>query len=78
MIDICEWLKISHPTLAHKLSALLSGGVQENEKKKYNQKTVYSIEKARTHLGYSPRSFADGMEDTTAWLIYYEYVPRKP
>jgi nucleoside-diphosphate-sugar epimerase len=78
MIDIYEWLKVSRPTLAHKLSALLSGGVQENEKKKYNQKTIYSIEKARTYLGYSPRSFADGMEDTAAWLIYYEYVPRQP
>lgn len=33
VIDINEWLKISHPTLAHKLSSLLSGGVQENEKK---------------------------------------------
>jgi len=77
MIDIYDWLKASHPTHARKLSALLSGGVQENEKKKYNQKTVYSIEKARIHLGYSPRSFADGMENTAAWLIYYEYVPRQ-
>lgn len=76
MIDIYEWLKVSRPALAHKLSALLSSGVQENEKKKYNQKTVYSIEKARTLLGYSPRSFADGMEDTTAWLIYYEFVQK--
>jgi nucleoside-diphosphate-sugar epimerase len=77
MIDIYEWLKISRPAFAHKLSALLGGGMQENEKKKYNQKTVYSIEKARTHLGYSPRPFTAGMEDTTAWLIYYEYVPGK-
>ena len=77
MIEIYEWLKVSHPALARKLSALLSGGVQENEKKKYNHKTVYSIEKARTHLGYSPRSFDEGMEDTSAWLIYYEYVPRQ-
>ena len=76
MIDIYEWLKISHPALAHKLSALLSGGVQENEKKKYNQKTIYSIEKARTYLGYSPRFFAKGMEETAEWLIYYEYVRR--
>jgi len=78
MIDIYEWLKVSHPAFARKLSALLGGGVQENEKKKYNQKTVYSIEKARNNLGYSPRFFAAGMEDTTAWLIYYEYVPNQP
>ncbi|MEI6315567.1 MAG: NAD-dependent epimerase/dehydratase family protein [Syntrophus sp. (in: bacteria)] len=77
MIDIYEWLKISRPAVARKLSALLGGGVKENEKKKYNQKTVYSIEKARKYLGYSPRSFAAGMEDTTAWLIYYEYVPNQ-
>lgn len=78
MIDIFEWLKVIHPALASKLSALLSGGIQENEKMKYNQKTVYLIEKARTRIGYSPRSFADGMEDTAAWLIYYEYVTRQP
>ena len=74
MIDIYEWLKVRHPTLARKLFVLLSGGVQENEKNKYHHKTVYSIEKARINLGYSPRSFAAGMEDTAAWLIYYEYV----
>ena len=78
MIEIYESLKISHPALARKLSILLSGGVKEDEKKRYNQKTIYSIEKARSRLGYSPRSFAAGMEDTTAWLIYYEYVPNQP
>lgn len=77
MIEVYEWLKISRPKLAHKLSALLSGGIQENEKEKYNQKTAYSIEKARNYLSYSPRSFADGMENTAAWLIYYEYVGRQ-
>lgn len=77
MIDIYEWLKISHPGFARKLTALLGGGVQENEKKKYNQQTVYSIEKARSHLGYSPRPFSEGMVDTAAWLSYYEYVPRQ-
>jgi len=74
LVDLYESLKISHPSLARKLYALLSGGIQENEKGKFNQQTVYSIEKARTHLGYSPRSFADGMKDTAAWLIYYEYA----
>lgn len=78
LVELYESLKISHPSLARKLYALLSGGIQENEKGKFNQQIVYSIEKARTHLGYSPRSFADGMEETAAWLIYYEYVPKKP
>jgi len=76
MIDIYEWLKVSHPALARKLSALLSGGVQKNEKKKYNQRAVYLIEKARELLGYAPCPFEEGMRDTDEWLIYYEYVRR--
>jgi nucleoside-diphosphate-sugar epimerase len=76
MIDAYEWLKVSRPALARKLSALLGGGVQESEKKRFNQKSVYSISKARSHLGYAPQSFGEGMEKTAAWLIYYEYVSR--
>lgn len=76
LVELYESLKISHPSFARKLYALLSGGIRENEKGKFNQQTVYSIEKAMELLGYSPRSFADGMQDTASWLIYYEYVRR--
>ena len=63
MIDIYEWLKVSRPELASKLSSLLSSGVQESEKKKYNQKTVYSIEKR------GPISAILRVPSQTAWKI---------
>jgi nucleoside-diphosphate-sugar epimerase len=73
MIDIYERMKISRPSLASKLAAMLSGGVQESEKKKYNQHTMYSIDKAKEIIGYTPHSFKEGMKYTTEWLIYYEF-----
>jgi nucleoside-diphosphate-sugar epimerase len=74
LIDLYEQLKTTHPAFTRKLYALLSGGIQENEKLKYNQKTVFSIEKAVRLLGYAPRSFEEGMRPTAEWLRYYEYI----
>ncbi|MCX5829564.1 MAG: NAD-dependent epimerase/dehydratase family protein [Deltaproteobacteria bacterium] len=78
LVDLYERLKIHNPTFARKLYALFSSGIQENEKGKLNQHTVYSIEKAGKLLEYTPRSFEEGMRDTAEWLIYYEYVQRQP
>ena len=78
LVEIYERLKIHNPTFARKLYALFSGGIQENEKGKFNQLTVYSIEKAKESLGYAPRLFEEGMRATAEWLIYYEYVQRQP
>lgn len=74
LVDLYERLKIHNPTFARKLYASVNGGLQENEKEKLNQHTVYSIEKARVLLGYAPRSFEEGMRATAEWLIYYEYI----
>jgi len=43
--------------------------LSENEVNVYTVRVVFSIEKARSKLGYNPRiSFAEGMERTTAWI----------
>ena len=73
MVDVYEWLKVTRPGLAAALYALASSGVQEDERRRFNQKTVYSIKKARNLIGYAPRSFEDGMVNTAAWLVFYEY-----
>ncbi|MDD5169201.1 MAG: NAD-dependent epimerase/dehydratase family protein [Syntrophales bacterium] len=72
LIDVYERLKATNPALARKLYTLLGSGIQKNEKEKFNQETVYSIEKARSMLGYNPRTFAEGMKLTADWLFFYE------
>ena len=74
MLDIYEWLKVSRPGLAAELYALASSGIQEDEKRRFNQKTVYPIEKAKKIIGYQPKTFSEGMEITKQWLKYYEYI----
>ncbi len=74
LIELHEYLKMTRPALTGRLLALVSGGIQESEKVKYNQKTVFSIDKASHLLGYTPRRFEEGMKTTADWLRYYEYI----
>ncbi len=74
MIEFYERMKIVNPELARKLYSLFKGGAQDDEKLKFSRRSVYSIEKAKSLLGYAPRSFADGMKETVEWLRYYEYI----
>ena len=76
MVDMYEWMKIAHPKMAYNISAILHATVDENEKARFNQRSLFSIEKAKKYLGYSPRSFEAGMKSTASWLNYYEYVPK--
>jgi nucleoside-diphosphate-sugar epimerase len=72
--DIYELLKYKHPDLARNLHSLLIGGIGKNEIVRFSNKTVYSITKAKKTLGYSPRSFEEGMRLTADWLRYHEYI----
>ena len=74
LIELYERMKTMNPHLARTLYALVYGGVRDNEKAKFNSRTVYAIEKAATLLGYAPRPFAEGMKETIEWLTYYEYI----
>jgi nucleoside-diphosphate-sugar epimerase len=74
MISIYEWMKLKHPTLAANAYRMIHGGLEEDEKRKFRRRTVYSIAKAQNILGYAPRLFAEGMKPTGDWLIYYEFV----
>ena len=76
MVDMYEWMKIAHPKMAYNISAILHATVDENEKARFNQRSLFSIEKAKKYLGYSPRPFEEGMKSTASWLNYYEYVPK--
>jgi nucleoside-diphosphate-sugar epimerase len=72
--DIYELLKYKHPDLARNLHSFLIGGIGKNEIVRFSNKTVYSITKAKKTLGYSPRSFEEGMRLTADWLRYHEYI----
>ena len=72
--DIYELMKYSQPELARYLYGLLDEGIKKNEQQKFSNRTVYSIAKAKTLLGYSPRSFEEGIRLTADWLRYHEYI----
>jgi nucleoside-diphosphate-sugar epimerase len=74
LLDIYQTLKNKNPDLVFKLDGLIRGGIKKNEVGKFCQRTIFSIDKARNILGYSPRSFHEGMEMTAQWLKHHEYI----
>ncbi len=74
LVGAYETLKLRNPALARRLYSFVSGGLQKNEVQRYEQKTVYSIEKAKRVLGYHPRSFDEGMIITERWLKHHEFI----
>lgn len=74
LIDIYLLMKQKNPHLVRRLDGLIRGGIKENELNRFSQKTIYSIDKARNMLEYSPRSFEEGMEITADWLRHHEYI----
>jgi nucleoside-diphosphate-sugar epimerase len=78
LIHAYEMLKMKYPSLARTLYRFVSGGIQKNEIQQFSQETVYSIQKAKRMLGYLPRFFNEGMEQTERWLRHHEFVPSSP
>lgn len=74
LIDVYLLMKQKNPHLVRRLDGLIRGGIKENELNRFSQKTIYSIDKARNMLEYSPRSFEEGMEITADWLRHHEYI----
>jgi nucleoside-diphosphate-sugar epimerase len=72
--DIYHHLKDKRPYLTIRLERIIRGGIRNNEAKLFSHRTAYSIEKSRRILGYSPRSFEDGMRVTTQWLKHHKYI----
>lgn len=74
LMDLYLFMKQKNPHFARKLDGLIRGGIKENEVNKFSQETIYSIDKASNMLGYSPRSFEEGMRVTADWLRHHEYI----
>jgi nucleoside-diphosphate-sugar epimerase len=72
--DIYHHLKDERPHLIHRLERLIRGGIRNKETKLFSHRTAYSIEKSRRILGYSPRSFEEGMRVTSKWLKHHRYI----
>lgn len=72
--DMYEILACKYPSLARNLHSHLIGGIGKNEIASFSGKTVYSIAKAKKTLGYSPKSFEEGVRLTADWLRYHEYI----
>ncbi|MEA1882914.1 MAG: NAD-dependent epimerase/dehydratase family protein [Thermotogota bacterium] len=74
LMDFYLFMKQKSPHFTRKLDGLIRGGIKEDEVNRFSQKTIYSIDKARSTLGYSPRSFEEGMRITADWLRHHEYI----
>jgi nucleoside-diphosphate-sugar epimerase len=74
LIDMYLLLKQKNPHFVRKLDGLIRGGIKENELSRFSRKTIYSIDKARNMLGYSPRTFDEGMRVTAKWLKHHGYI----
>lgn len=74
LMDLYLFMKQKNSHFARKLDGLIRGGIKENEVNRFSQKTIYSIDKASNMLGYSPRSFEEGMRITADWLRHHEYI----
>jgi nucleoside-diphosphate-sugar epimerase len=72
--DIYHHWKYERPYWMHRLERLIRGGIRNKETKLFSHKTAYSIEKSRRILGYSPRSFQEGMRVTAEWLRHHRYI----
>ena len=74
MMDFYQRMKDAYPSLTRTFDSLIKGGIKKNEIEKFSWKTIYSIDKARRILGYTPRTFAEGMRVTTKWLRHHQYI----
>jgi len=74
LLDIYFQMKDNKPHLAMKIESFIRGGIRDNEVNRYSHKTLFSIDKAKQVLGYSPRSFEDGMKITHEWLKHHGYI----
>jgi nucleoside-diphosphate-sugar epimerase len=72
--NIYHSLKENNPYLTDKVERMIRGGIRNNEVKRFSQRTIYSIQKARQILNYSPRSFDDGMRVTAEWLRHHRHI----
>jgi len=62
------------PGLTARINRAIRGGIKDNEIKLFSRKSVYLCNKAKSLLGYHPRSFEEGMEITRKWLEHHEYI----
>jgi nucleoside-diphosphate-sugar epimerase len=74
IIDFYHWMKDNYPSLTVTFDSLIRGGIKKNEIEKFSLRTTYSINKAKRILGYSPRTFEEGMRITADWLKHHEYI----
>jgi nucleoside-diphosphate-sugar epimerase len=74
LVDFYLLMQEKYPRLTRSLDGLIRGGIKYNEINKFSRKTVYSIDKAKKILGYSPRSFEEGMKVTGDWLKHHGYI----
>ena len=74
LVDFYLLMQKKYPQFTRSLDGLIRGGIKSNEINKFSQKTVYSIDKAKKILGYSPRSFEEGMKVTGDWLKHHAYI----
>jgi nucleoside-diphosphate-sugar epimerase len=74
IIDFYHWMKDNYPSLTVTFDSLIRGGIKRNEIEKFSLRTTYSINKARRMLGYSPRTFEEGMGVTADWLKHHGYI----
>ncbi|HDY89614.1 MAG TPA: NAD-dependent epimerase/dehydratase family protein [bacterium] len=67
-------MKDNYPGVTKEIDVFLRGGIKDNEVDKFSLKTVYSIDKAKNMLGYSPRPFKEGVRITGDWLRHHEFI----
>jgi nucleoside-diphosphate-sugar epimerase len=72
--SIYHSLKDKNPYLTDRIEHMIRGGIRDNEVRRFSQRTIYSIQKAKQILQYSPRSFEDGMRVTAEWLRHHRYI----
>ena len=74
MVEVYSMLMERFPRLTSRLDRLIRGGIRNHEINRFSMKTEYSCAKAEKTLGYSPRSFTEGMELTAQWLRHHGYI----
>ena len=74
IMDLYQRMKDSHPDMTRTFDTLMRGGIKKDEIEKFSWRTIYSIDKASRILGYSPRTFAEGMGVTAEWLRHHQYI----
>jgi len=74
IMDFYHRMKDAYPSLTRTFDTLVRGGIKKNEIEKFSWRTIYSIDKASRILGYSPRTFEEGMRVTAEWLRHHQYI----